>query len=74
LAKYELAQNSSNSKALSEYASMQNAIYRDLAQVQSAVLLMQDGDITSAREKLLTINSDSSMYKVAKVLLHYGVK
>ena len=74
LAKYELAQRENDEKRLSEYASREGAIFRDLAQIQSAVILMQQGDITVAREKLSTISENSSFYKVAKALLHYGVK
>lgn len=74
LAKYELAQNSKDLTKLDEYASRQNAIYADLAIVQSAVLLINDGKNDQAHQKLATISESSSLYKVAKALLHYGVK
>jgi hypothetical protein len=74
LAKYELAQNSKDIAKLDEYASKQNAIYADLAIIQSAVILMSDGKNAQAHQKLATINENSSLYKVAKALLHYGVK
>jgi hypothetical protein len=74
LAKYELAQSSKDITKLDDYASRQNAIYADLAIVQSAVMLMNDGKTDQAHQKLATINENSSLYKVAKALLHYGVK
>lgn len=74
LAKYELAQNSKDITKLDEYASRQNAIYADLAVVQSAVILINSGKNDQAHQKLATIKEDSSLYKVAKALLHYGVK
>lgn len=74
LASYELAQNQKSIEALNAYATQEDAIYRDLAQVQSAVLLLRSGKTSEAREKLLTINENSSLYKLAKALLHYGVK
>lgn len=74
LASYELAQNQKSIEALNAYATQEDAIYRDLAQVQSAVLLLKSGKNSEAREKLLTIHKDSSLYKLAKALLHYGVK
>lgn len=74
LAKYELAQSSKDMAKLDAYASRQNAIYADLAIVQSAVMLMNEGKNEQAHQKLATINENSSLYKIAKALLHYGVK
>jgi len=74
LAKYELAQASQNTQKLDEYSSMQNAIYTDLAQIQSALLLINDGKIDFAHQKLSMINEDSPLYATAKSLRHYGVK
>ncbi len=74
LSAYELAQNSKDIDALNDYASKQNSIYRELAQVQSAVMLMHEGKTDLAHQKLATISEQSSLYKVAQALLHYGVK
>jgi len=74
LATYELAQSSKDVSALSDYALKQKSIYKDLAQVQSAVLLMDQGKVQEAHEKLLLVSDTSPLSKVAKALLHYGVK
>ncbi|MGB3961543.1 MAG: hypothetical protein WBK95_04855 [Sulfurimonas sp.] len=74
LAKYEIAQSSKDLTKLDAYASKQNAVYADLAIIQSAVLLMSEGKSDVAHQKLATISEESSLHKVAKALLHYGVK
>jgi hypothetical protein len=71
LATYEL---SNDAKSFDNYALKQNAIYKDLALVQSAVILMNNSKIDEAHEKLLEITAGSSLAKIAKALLHYGVK
>jgi hypothetical protein len=71
---YELAQNKKDISALNSYAMKQSSIYKDLAQVQSAVMLINSGEIKQAHDKLSTITESSSLYRVAKALLHYGVK
>ena len=74
LATYELAQNSQDISKLDTYTLKQDSIYKDLAQIQSAILLMNEGKNDKAHEKLLLIDEASSLIKVAKALLHYGVK
>ena len=74
IATYELAQDTNNAQALSSYASKQEAIYRDLAQVQSAVILMKEGKTAQAHQKLALISQESPMIKIAQALRHYGVK
>ena len=71
LATYELAQDSSS---LSSYALEHGAVYKDLALVQSAIILMNDKKIQKAHEELSKIGLDSPLSKVASALLHYGVK
>ncbi|MCF6339610.1 MAG: hypothetical protein L3J10_02505 [Sulfurimonas sp.] len=71
LAKYELATDASS---LDDYASSQDAIYRDLALVQSAVLLFEENKIEEAHNKLLKVSQNSSLYKLVQTLLHYGIK
>ncbi len=74
LVAYEMAQNSKDVAKLESYASMQNAIYKDLAQVQSAVILLHEGKTELAHQKLSQVGENSPLSKVAKALLHYGVK
>jgi len=74
LVKYELAQDTKDISALNEYALKQDAIYKDLALIQSAVILMNDSKIDAAHQKLALITSQSSLSKVAQALSHYGVK
>ena len=71
LAKYELAADASS---LEEYASKQDAIFRDLALVQAAVILLNENKIDEAHNKLLKVSQESSLTKLAKALLHYGIK
>ena len=74
LASYEVAQDTKDVKALSSYASNQNAIYRDLALVQSAIIYMGKEDIANAHKELREVSPQSSLSKIATALLHYGVK
>jgi len=74
LAKYELAQSTKNTEDLGDYALKQDAIYKDLALVQSAVILMNDGKIEKAHQELSKVSVQSSLSNIAKSLLHYGVK
>ncbi|QOY53759.1 hypothetical protein HUE87_07565 [Candidatus Sulfurimonas marisnigri] len=71
LVKYELA---NDADSLNEYASKQDAIFRDLALLQSAVILLNTNKIEEAHNKLLKISQESSLSNLAKALLHYGVK
>lgn len=74
LAKYETAQYTNNTNDLNSYASKQNAIYKDLAQVQSAVILINEGKVELAQQKLSTISELSALSQITKALQHYGVK
>ena len=71
LAEYESAEDVS---AYDNYASKQDAIYRDLALVQSAVILLKENKIDEARTRLLKISRDSSLSNLSQTLLHYGIK
>ncbi|MCK9454108.1 MAG: hypothetical protein WCY51_01465 [Sulfurimonas sp.] len=71
LAKYETA---TNPASLEEYASKQDAIYRDLALVQSAVILLNENKIDKARAALSKVSKESSLNELVAVLMHYGVK
>ncbi|WP_324170683.1 hypothetical protein [Sulfurimonas sp.] len=74
LASYELAQNNKDVKSLNEYSSKQDAIYKDLALVQSAIILLSESKIDEAHEILEKVPLQSSFAKIASALLHYGVK
>ena len=74
LSSYELAQDSQVSSSLDAYASKQDAVYKDLAIVQSAIILMNESKIDLAHDKLAQIQPQSSLNKIANALLHYGVK
>ena len=71
LASYESAQNISELEA---YSLKQDTIYKDLAHIRSAIVLMNEGETQKAHEKLILISNNSSLSNVAKALLHYGVK
>jgi len=71
LVKYELATDASS---LDKYASSRDAIYRDLALVQSAVLLFEENKIEEAHNELLKVSQNSLLHKLVQTLLHYGVK
>lgn len=71
LAAYESAQTVAE---LDAYAKKQGAIYKDLALIQSAVLLLQENKIEKAQQKLASVSQDSSFAQLAKILSHYGVK
>ncbi|TKI69542.1 hypothetical protein FCU45_05665 [Sulfurimonas crateris] len=70
LAKYELA---GDPAALEEYASKQNAIYRDLALVKSAVMLLNENKVDKAKAVLSKVSAESSLNELVSVLKHYGV-
>lgn len=74
LASYELAQTAQELKVLEAYAQKQNALYRDLAVVQSAIILMSEDKIDAAHTKLSMISVSSPLAKVSSALMHYGVK
>ena len=74
LATYEAAQNSQDKAKLEAYAQTQGAIYKDLAQIQLAIILMNENKIADAHEHLSMIGMQSPLAPVAKALMHYGVK
>ena len=74
LAKYELAALNKDQAALNEYALKQDAVFKDLAILNEAVLLMQEGKTAEAKTRLSQIDDKSSLQKMVKLLQHYGVK
>jgi len=74
ISKYELAQSEQSIEKLDSYALTQDAIFKDLALVQSAIILMNNNKVDEAREKLSNISNSSPLLKLSKVLMHYGIK
>ena len=74
LATYNAASQSQDIKLLTEYTLRENAMYKDLANVQIAVLYMKDSKLQEAHEKLALISIQSPVAQVANALMHYGVK
>ena len=74
LSTYELASRSKDVTALEAYALKQNSIYKDLALIQMAVILMNDAKVDEAHKKLAQISVQSPLAQVANALAHYGVK
>lgn len=73
LAAYELAALKKDKAALNEYALKQESVLKDLAILNEAVLLLQEGKTQDAHERLKMIN-DKSLEKTVTLLQHYGVK
>jgi hypothetical protein len=71
LVAYEL---SSDAASLEDYASKQDAIFRDLALVQGAVMLFNENKIEEAKHKLSKVSKESSLGKLVEALMHYGIK
>jgi len=74
ISEYEAAEYKEDLASLENYSERQNAIYKDLAMVMSAVILMNEGKIDEAHNKLEMIGVDSPLAQVASALSHYGVK
>lgn len=71
LVEYEMARDAAS---LENYASKQDVIFRDLALVQSAVILLHENKVDEAKNKLLKVSKDSSLNKLVAALMHYGIK
>jgi len=74
IAAYELAAINRDKSALNDYALNQDAVLKDLAILNEAVLLMQEGKTDEAQARLKMISEQSSLQKVVSLLQHYGVK
>ncbi len=73
LAAYQLAAIEKDAEGLEKYAQKSGALLKDLALIEAAVLLMEKGDVKSAKEKLSMIDINSPLYESAQSLAHYGV-
>ena len=74
IASYELAALSEDAAKLDSYSYRPNGIYKELAAVESALLMLQSGDTEGARSKLGMVSPESPLFQVAQMLMHYGVK
>ncbi len=73
LAEYELSAIQEDEAGLDTYSQKSSALLKDLAMIESAVLLMDKGDKASAKAKLSMIDINSPVYQLAQTLAHYGV-
>ena len=71
---YEAAAIAKNRKAIEAYAYEQNALYKDMALVDDAVLLLKEGKNKEAHQRLKMISIESPLAPLAAALSHYGVK
>lgn len=74
VATYQLATMEKDAAALNAYALNQNAVFKDLAIFNEAVLLIEQGKADEAKARLKLIDEKSSLYKMVTMLQHYGVK
>lgn len=74
LASYELAAMKKDAAALNRYSQNSDAILKDMALLDEAVLLMQEGKVKEAQERLRKIDEKSTVKQTAMMLQHYGVK
>jgi len=74
LATYEVASQASDASALSSYSMKQSSVYKDLAIVQNAIILLNKNEIDKAHNELKKVSQQSSLNKIVLALLHYGVK
>lgn len=74
IASYELAAMTRDMSKLDAYGLRQGAVYKDLAIVENALLLMKEGKLEAAHGKLEMVGEESPLYQVAQLMLHYGVK
>ncbi|MBD3824026.1 MAG: hypothetical protein IE916_05905 [Epsilonproteobacteria bacterium] len=72
LASYEAS--AGDAKKIQEYAAKEGAIYKELAAIESAIVLLDEKRVDEAHKLLAAISEESPMKKVAQALMHYGVK
>lgn len=74
IARYQNAVLNKDIKALEDYSMAPQAIYKDLALFELAVLLIREDRVDEAHAKLQSIAKESPLYRYAQPLMHYGVK
>jgi len=72
LAEYQLGSLNRDVKKLNEYSYKDKAIFRDLAILSEAYVLIEDGEMEEAQNRLGFIDDTSSIKEVAKYLNHFG--
>ena len=72
-AAYQLSAIQEDEAGLQSYAQKSSALFKDLAVIESAILLMEKGDKATAQAKLVMIDINSPVYELAQSLAHYGV-
>jgi len=71
---YEAAAMDKDAKALADYTYRQGAVYKEMALIDEAVLLLQSGKTDEAHRRLKMVDERSPLAPLAKALAHYGVK
>jgi hypothetical protein len=71
---YEAAALAKAPASLGGYASRLDSIYRDMAIVDEAVLLIHAGKSKEARQRLRMIDAESPLAPLAEALSHYGIQ
>ncbi len=74
LSAYEAAAIEKDRAALDGYAAKDDAVYRDLAVIDEAVLLLQAKKVSEAHRLLQGVAGESPVYPLAVALMHYGVQ
>ncbi|BBG65410.1 hypothetical protein NNO_0707 [Hydrogenimonas sp.] len=73
LASYHLGVWKEDGKMIENYRMRSGALLKDFALFDEAFMLMREGKVTEARERLSLIADDSQIGAVAEMLAHYGV-
>ncbi len=71
IAKYQMVSLKKDEKLFAEYSTKQGAILKDLATLQEVYLLIQNGNLVRAKEKLSFIGFDSPVRNIATFMEHY---
>ncbi len=73
LALYQGAALKESADSLDSYRLRQEALLKEMAQIDEAFLLFSKGEIAKGSEILKAVPSDSVAYPYARFLLHYGI-
>jgi hypothetical protein len=73
LATYQVASLKKDIEVLNSYSYREGAVYKDLAIVSEAFLLIQNGKVDEAKTRLDFIEDTSALSKVKNILKHYGI-
>lgn len=73
IASYQLASLSKDLKAIEEAKSGENAVFKELATLQAALLKAKSGDNQGAKEELSKIPATSSLKNLSDAIGHLGI-